>query len=122
MIKQCFILFACLGLGHLVVWAVGINFPGSIVGLVLLAAALQMGIVKLESVKSISDFFISNMSFFFVPPSVALMLYWDIIKAEFWPIMIATVVSTIAVMVTTGWVYQWIRGRKKRNSRGDTRE
>ena len=30
------------------------------------------------------------MGFFFIPPGVALMLYFDIIAAEFWPIAIAS--------------------------------
>lgn len=109
MIKQCFILLSCLALGHLIVWAVGVNFPGSIVGMLLMAAGLQMGVIKLDSVKGISDVLISNMSLFFVPNGVGLMLYFDIIKAEFWPIVVATIVSTIVVFVATGWCYQLVR-------------
>ena len=37
------------------------------------------------------------------------MLYFDVIRAEFWPIAIATVVSTLLVLVTSGWVYQLVR-------------
>lgn len=108
-IKQCFILLGCLALGHLVVWAVGVNFPGSIVGMLLMAAGLQMGIIRLDSVKGISDVLIANMSLFFVPNGVGLMLYLDIIRAEFWPIVVATIVSTIVVFAATGWSYQLVR-------------
>ena len=37
------------------------------------------------------------------------MLYFDVIEAEFWPIVIATVVSTVLVLVVTGWVHQIVR-------------
>lgn len=77
--------------------------------MLLLTALLQMGWVKLDWIKGISDFLVSNLGFFFVPPGVALMLYFDVIAAEFWPIVIATVVSTVLVLVITGRVYQWIR-------------
>ena len=40
---------------------------------------------------------------------VALMLYFDIIQAQFWPIVIATLVSTVLVLVVTGWVHQIVR-------------
>jgi len=40
---------------------------------------------------------------------VALMLYFDVIAAEFWPIVIATIVSTALVLVVTGWVHQIVR-------------
>ncbi len=74
MVKQCTILFGCLALGDFVVWATGVKLPGSIIGMLLLTAFLQMGWVKLRWVKGVSDFLVSNMGFFFVPPGVALML------------------------------------------------
>ena len=54
MVKQCTILFGCLALGDLVVWATGVKLPGSIIGMLLLAAFLQAGWVKLRWVKGIS--------------------------------------------------------------------
>lgn len=77
--------------------------------MLLLTAILQMGWIKLEWIKGISDFLVSNLGFFFVPPGVALILYFDVIAAEFWPIAIATVVSTVLVLVVTGHVHQWVR-------------
>lgn len=91
------------------VWLTGVRLPGSVIGMLLLTAFLQLGWVKLEWIKGLSDFLVSNMGFFFVPPGVALMLYFDLIAAEFWPIVVATVVSTVLVLVVTGHVHQWIR-------------
>ena len=109
MIRQCFIIFGCLAIGELIVWLTGITIPSSIIGMLLLAALLQMKVLKEEWVKGMSDFLISNMGFFFVPPGVALMLYLDIIKAEFVPIAVATVVSTILVLIVTGWTHQRLK-------------
>ena len=106
MIRQCFIIFGCLAVGELMVWLTGIAIPSSIIGL---AALLQTKVIKEEWVKGMSDFLISNMGFFFVPPGVALMLYLDIIKAEFIPIVVATVVSTILVLIVTGWTHQRLK-------------
>ena len=109
MIRQCFIIFGCLAVGELIVWLTGIAIPSSIIGMLLLAALLQTKVVKEEWVKGMSDFLISNMGFFFVPPGVALMLYLDIIKAEFIPIVVATVVSTVLVLIVTGWTHQRLK-------------
>ncbi len=106
MIRQCFIIFACLAVGEIIVWLTGITIPSSIIGMLLLATLLQVKAVKLEWVKGMSDFLISNMGFFFVPPGVALMLYFDIIKAELLPIVVATVFSTALVLIVTGWTHQ----------------
>lgn len=106
MIRQCFIIFGCLAIGELIVWATGITIPSSIIGMLLLTSLLQTKLIKIEWVKGISDFLISNLGFFFVPPGVALMLYLDIIKAELLPIIVATTISTILVLVVTGWTHQ----------------
>lgn len=109
MIRQCTVLFACLALGELVVSLTNVKLPSSIVGMLLLTLFLKLKWVKLEWIQGLSDFLVANLGFFFVPPGVALMLYFDVIKEEFWPIVIATLVSTILVLIVTGWVHQIIR-------------
>ena len=108
MIRQCSILFGCLALGELIVYLTGIKLPSSIIGMLLLTLFLQLGWIKLHWVQGLSDFLVANLGFFFVPSGVALMLYFDIIAAEFWPIVIATLVSTVLVLVVTGWVDQLV--------------
>lgn len=107
--KQLAIIIGCLALGELVVWLTSVPVPSSILGMLLLTALLQMKVVKLEWVEGLSNFLVSNMGFFFVPPGVALMLYLDIIEAEFWPITLSVVASTVLVLVTTGWSHHLTR-------------
>ena len=102
MIRQCAVLFGCLALGEFIVYLTGVKLPSSIIGMLLLAMFLKMGWVKLKWVQGLSDFLVANLGFFFVPPGVALMLYFDVIEAQFWPIVIATVVSTMLVLVEIG--------------------
>ena len=106
MIRQLAIIFGCLALGELVIYLTGIPLPSSIIGLLLLTSLLKLKVIRLEWVRSISDFLVGNIGFFFVPPGVALMLYFDVIKAELLPITVSVVVSTILVLVVTGWTHQ----------------
>lgn len=112
MILQCLIIFACLAVGELFVMLTGVKFPSSIIGMILLCTLLKIGVVKYEKIKGMANFLISNMGFFFIPPGIALMLYFDIIKVQFWPIVISAFVSTIIVIAVTGWVYQ-LTNRKR---------
>ena len=100
MVRQCFILFGCLALGELIVSITGIKLPASIIGMLILTLLLKLKVVKLEWVRGLTDFLIANLGFFFVPPGVALMLYFDLIKAEIVPIAMATLLSTIIVLHT----------------------
>ncbi len=114
MIRQWFILFGCLALGELVVMVTGLKLPASIIGMLLLTLLLQLRIVKLEWVRGLTDFLIANLGFFFVPPGVALMLYFDLIRAEIVPIVAATVLSTILVLLVTGHTHQVVsKGERK---------
>jgi holin-like protein len=112
LIRQCVVIFGCLALGELLVRLTGIRLPASIIGMLLLTLFLKAGWVKLKWVKGISDFLVSNLPLFFVPPGVAMMMYFDIIKAEFWPIIVSALVSTVIVLATTGWVHQIMRNRQ----------
>jgi holin-like protein len=113
MIKQFVIIFGCLAIGELIVDVTGIKLPSCIVGMLLLTLFLKLGWVKVSWVKGISDLLVKNMSFFFVPPGVAIMLYFDVIKASFWPIVIASLGSTVIVLAVTGWTHQLFRKNKK---------
>jgi holin-like protein len=105
MFRQLAIIIGCLAVGEFIVWLTGITVPSSILGMLLLTLLLKIKVVKLEWVETISNFLVKNMGFFFVPPGVALMLYFDIIKAEIGPIVLATAISTILVLVVTGWTH-----------------
>ena len=108
-LRQCAIIFGCLALAELFVHLTGIRLPASLIGMLLLTLLLKLGWVKLEWVKGISDFLLAHLGLFFVPPGVALMLHFDLIRAELLPIVAATLISTIAVLAVTGWTYQLVR-------------
>ena len=108
MARQFFVIFGCLALGEIIVWATGMKLPSSIIGMLLLTLFLKLGWVKLEWVEHLSELLIANLGFFFVPPGVALILYLDLIKAQWFPIVTATVVSTLLVLVVTGQMHQLV--------------
>lgn len=111
MVKQCFIIFGCLAVGEFLAWITHCPVPGSILGMLLLTLLLERKVVRVGSVQPISRFLISNMGFFFVPPGVALMLYFDLIAAQWLPITVATIGSTALVLIATGWVHQYFHRR-----------
>lgn len=113
MIRQCLIIFGCLAFGEFVVAVTGIKLPSSIIGMLALTALLELGWVKLSWVKGIADFLIKNLPLFFVPPGVGIMLYLHVIQSSFWPILVASLVSTIVVLSITGLTHQQFRKKKK---------
>ncbi|MBD5327980.1 MAG: CidA/LrgA family protein [Muribaculaceae bacterium] len=115
MIQQCGILFLFLALGELIVWLTGTPVPSSIIGMLLLAAALKVGAVKLSQVDKFADFLVRNIGFFFVPAGVGLMRCYGIIADQWLPIVGATVGSTAIIIAVTGWTHQLTRRATRRH-------
>lgn len=109
MILQCAILFAFLAIGEAVVYSTGIPIPSSIIGMLLLTAALKLRIVRLMWVDKVSDFLVGNLGFFFVPAGVGLMRCLGLVSEQWLPIVGASVVSTFLIIAVTGWVHQFAR-------------
>lgn len=114
MFRQLAIIIGCLAVGEFITWLTGISVPSSIIGMLLLTFLLKVKVIKMEWVETISNFLVKNMGFFFVPPGVALMLYFDIIGKEIVPIVLATTLSTMLVLVVTGWTHIMTRKIIKR--------
>ena len=123
MVRHCFILFGCLALGELTVRTTGVKLPSSIIGMLLLTLLLKLKVIKLEWVRGLTDFLIANLGFFFVPPGVALMLYFDLIRAEILPIALATLLSTVIVLIITGHTHQAVsKGEDKMREKIHTKK
>lgn len=118
MIRQILIIFGCLAIGELLVYLTGIKIPSSIIGMLVLTLSLKTGLVKLSWVDDIAELLTKNLAFFFIPPGVAIMLYFDLIKLSFWSIVIASFGSAAVVLLVTGWTHQWSRRFLKIRQKG----
>ena len=113
MAKQFGIIFGCLFLGELLALVPGMAIPGSIWGMLILTFLLSRGVVRASTIRPVCKFLVDNMAFFFIPPGVALMLYFDLIGAELVPITVATVASILLVLLVTGHLHQFLHSRSK---------
>ena len=89
--------------------------PASIYGIVLLFLALELRIVKVSDVKETSSFLIAVMPLMFLPPAVGVIESLDIIRGNWFPYAVVTLVSTVVVMGISGRITQHIirkEGRK----------
>ena len=97
-----------LALGEVVSILSGRFVPGSVAGMVLLFAALCLGIVKSESIRTVATFLTDNMTIFFVPAFVGVIDQWGIIKLNLGAWLTILFITTIVVMVSTGLLSELI--------------
>jgi holin-like protein len=88
--------------------------PGNVLGMGLLVA-LTIGVVDVKWLEEAADLLLSNLGLFFVPAGVGVMVYSDLIAAEWLPITVATVLSTFVVMTVTGKLAQKLESREPDN-------
>lgn len=100
------LLFVYLVIGEGLVRLLHVPVPGSVAGMVLLAASLHYRLLRVEVVRPAAEVLVRHMALLFVPPGVGLMLYFDLLRAEWFAITVATVASTAAVLLVVGHLQQ----------------
>lgn len=86
----------------------GVPLPGAVIGLVLFAAALFIGVVKLEWVEAEANILLRHMLLFFAPVIVGVVAFADLLGREWAAIAVGLVGSWLAVIVVTGLVAKWL--------------
>lgn len=92
--------------GELLVRAVGLRIPGSVLGMAFLFAALLLRVVSVEWIEGAANALLDHLGLFFVPAGVGVVVYAELVRREWLSIAVPTIVSTFAVIAATGWVAQ----------------
>ncbi|MBR2507072.1 MAG: CidA/LrgA family protein [Bacilli bacterium] len=103
-LKQLLIIIGFSLIGSLISYLLRlmkINFPGSLIGMILLFIFLIIGIVKEHSIKDVATFFIDNMGIFFVPGAVAILNKLELINEIWWKLAIVILVGFLVSFIAT---------------------
>ena len=82
------------------------QFPASVISMMLLLVLLLTGVVKDRHIDKASNFFVTNMSFFFVAPCVSVMDHFPKLVDCLLPFLFISVVTTPVVYCATAWSTQ----------------
>ena len=100
--------------GELLQRLVPLPIPASVYGLVLLFAALNTGLIKLEQVKDAGGFLISILPILFVSPAVGILDNWEAIRGALIPILALTLLSTVLTFGIAGRATQAMMGKEEK--------
>ena len=100
------LIFLVWGIAETLAYGLRLPVPGSVLGMMLLAAVLHTRLVPCDLVEPAASGLIRYMALFFVPPGVAVILYLDLLRDAWLAITAGAVVGTITVLVAVGVMTQ----------------
>lgn len=118
-VRQFGVILLLSFIGEILHVVLPLPIPASIYGIILLFCCLEFKIIPVSAVKETSVFLIEIMPVMFIPAAVGLTESWQMIKQDFVPYVVITVLTTFFVMAVSGIVVQKMiryaeqKGRKK---------
>lgn len=97
----------------LIISALQIPFPPALLGMLFLVVLLATKIVPVQSVEGICNILISKMGMLFLPAGVSVILYADVLEAEWLPILTIIIVSSVTVLGSTAFLLQSMLKKKE---------
>lgn len=108
-----FVIFLFYFLGNLISELTGGIIPGSVIGMVFLFLALLSGKINPEKVKPVATFITNHMALYFIPVGVGMMVTFHYISNIWHVIILASVISMVLVLISTGLAYQFMEKWRK---------
>jgi len=117
---QIFIVFGICLLGEILSKLIPINFPSSVLSMIILIIMLVLKIIKIEHIKEKTDFLLKNMAFFFIPAGVSIIDNIEYLKGNIINIFIISLLTLILTFLATAYtiklvIYLQSKGVKKNN-------
>ena len=115
LLKGFAILFTLQWTSVVIIDALKIPFPAPLLGMLLLLLLLWTHVLPAKHIEDACDVLIGKMGVLFLPASVSIVLYLDIIKAELVPMAITIIACSLAVLCVTAAALEIYLGRKEQS-------
>lgn len=96
-------------LGEGLAYALALPIPGPVIGMVLLLFYLMMKDDAVAKLAPTSMELLRHLSLLFVPAGVGIMVHAQRVAAEWLPITLALVASTVVSIMVTAAVVRWLQ-------------
>lgn len=107
------LIYACLYAGIALSSLLPITIPGSIIGMLLMFVLLALQILPAKWVNPGCYVLIRYMALLFVPIGVGVMQYYDVLRAQFGPVVVSCAISTLVVFLVVSWSSHLVHGERK---------
>ena len=109
--KQFLLIISFTYAGEIMSKVFHLPIPGSVIGMLLLFAALYFKVVKVSDVDTVGFFLLDNLSILFLPAGVGIMVYFPVIRETWWSLLLITLLVTVLTMAVVGRIVQTVKCR-----------
>lgn len=113
MLDYLLLILLCQLIGETAVTIANIPFPGPVVGMLILFAYLVVRGSVPTQLGQVANTLLSHLSLLFVPAGVGVILHFKLLGEDFFPLTVATVVSTLLTIVVSGLMMSALNRRTK---------
>ncbi|MGF7453002.1 CidA/LrgA family protein [Pasteurella bettyae] len=108
LVRSLLILYIILFIGEWITQVIPLGIPGSILGLLLLFFGLTTQAIKLEWVFFGASLLIRYMAVLFVPVSVGIIKYSDLLISQATSLLLPNIVSTCVSLIVIGFLADYL--------------
>lgn len=117
LVRAFLLIYVCLYVGIGLSLVLPVPIPGSVLGMMILFLLLSWQIIPFRWVQPGGHLLIRYMALLFVPISVGVMQYFDLLRSQFGPLVVSCVVSTLLVLLMVSVAGEWLQRRQERRTK-----
>lgn len=111
MLEYLTLILVCQLIGEFAVKTAEIPIPGPVAGMMLLFVFLLLRGQVPEQLEEVSRGLLNNLSLMFVPAGVGIMVHFELLRGNLWPLAFAVLISTVITIVVTALIMQALNKR-----------
>ncbi|MFN4282163.1 MAG: CidA/LrgA family protein [Alphaproteobacteria bacterium] len=117
MLHSLLLLFAGQLLGQIAADLLGLPVPGAVLGFAFMLALLIARPGLATALAPAADGLLRHLGLLFVPAGVGIILYFDLLREEWLPLVVSLIVSTLIGMAATALIFDRLLKRAERRDR-----
>lgn len=106
MINTLLLLLVYELVGEMLVRAAGLSLPGPVLGMFALLGTLMLRGRSWPALDAATTTLLSHLSLLFIPAGVGVIVHAQRLSAEWLPLLVSLLVSTVMTLGVTAWVLQ----------------
>lgn len=107
-LKQIGVVFLISITGQLVAELLPVEFPGSVMSMILMFLLFVFNWIKPDKLKEVNGFLLENMAFFFIPSGVGIITQFSVIKNSVFEIILICIISSIVTFAVTAYTVKLV--------------